>query len=72
MLALRKSGLSLDPEVAAKTSQTKDGYWVAWIERAGRPVVCESGKPKLFEAPSRFQAQCQALRWYAPEQPIFK
>lgn len=67
MPSLRKRGLSLTPEAGLKTSRTPDGQWVAWIERDGSPITCESGKPRLFEGCTRYQAQCSAYRWYCPE-----
>lgn len=67
LLTLRQSGLSLGSRVGLKTSRTQDGQWVAWIEFDGEPLVAESGKPRLFEGPTRYQAQCRAFRWYSPE-----
>lgn len=69
MPSLRKKGLSLTAEAGLKTSRTPDGHWVAWIERDGEPITCEnSGKPRLFEGSTRYQAQCSAFRWFCPEQ----
>lgn len=67
MPSLRKKGLSLTPEAGLKASRTPEGFWVAWIERDGTPITCESGKPRLFEGSTRYQAQCSAFRWYCPE-----
>ena len=68
MPSLRKRGLSLTPEAGLKTSRQPDGRWVAWIERDGTPITCEeSGKPRIFEGSTRYQAQCSAYRWYCPE-----
>lgn len=72
MPSLRKRGLSLTPEAGLKTSRTPDGQWVAWIERDGAPITCEAGKPRLFEGSTRYQAQCNAFRWYCPEKAFTK
>lgn len=67
MLSLCKKGLRLGSEAGLKTSRTQDGQWVAWIELDGQPLTGDTGKPKLFEGPTRYQAQCRAFRWYSPE-----
>lgn len=72
MPSLRKKGLRLTSEAGLKTSRTPDGQWVAWIEQDGSPVTCESGKPRLFEGSTRYQAQCSAFRWYCPENTLIE
>ncbi|MFA5508053.1 MAG: hypothetical protein WC314_10345 [Vulcanimicrobiota bacterium] len=70
MLQLRKCGLRLTSQASMKASQTLDGNWVVWLELGGKPLTDEVGKPRLFEAPTRYQAQCKAYRWYSLE-PVF-
>ncbi len=66
MLQLRKAGLKLSSKVVVKASQTLHSSWVAWLEVRNTPLKDESGKPRLFEGHTRYQAQCAAYRWYFP------
>lgn len=67
VLQLRKSGLRVSPKASLKASQTRDGQWVVWLEFKGLPITDDTGLPRLFEGPTRYQAQCAAYRWYFPE-----
>lgn len=70
MLKIRKAGLKLTSQASMKASQTRDGNWVVWLELEGSPLTDDLGKPKLFEGPTRYQAQCKAYKWYSME-PVF-
>jgi hypothetical protein len=70
MIQVRKAGLKLTSQAAMKASQTPDGSWVVWLELKGAPLTDNLGKPKLFEGPTRYQAQCKAYKWYSLE-PVF-
>lgn len=59
-------------EASLKTQRTPDGRWVAWIERNGQPLTCEAGRPRLFEGPTCYQAQCRAYRWLSPEKSFLE
>lgn len=67
MLQVRKAGLKLTSQASMKASQTPDGNWVVWLELNGSPLTDDQGKPKLFEGPTRYQAQCRAYKWYSLE-----
>ena len=68
VLQLRKAGLELTSQTKLRASETNNGNWVAWVEVSGVPVNDKkSGKPLLFEGPTRYQAQCAAYRWLNPE-----
>jgi len=71
MLQLRKCGLRLTTQASMKASQTPDGSWLVWLELDGRPLTDETGRPRVFEGPTRYQAQCKAYRWYSLE-PVFR
>jgi hypothetical protein len=64
MIQVRKAGLKLTSQAAMKASQTPDGNWLVWLEQEGKPLNDDLGKPKLFEGPTRYQAQCKAYKWY--------
>ncbi len=70
MLQLRKCGLRLTTQASMKASQTPEGSWLVWLELDGRPLTDEIGQPRVFEGPTRYQAQCKAYRWYSLE-PVF-
>ena len=61
--SLRKMGLELAGGVMLRTSEQPDGGWAAWIEIDGDPLEITSGSPRLFEGATRYQAQCEAMRW---------
>lgn len=61
--SLRKMGLELAPGVMLRTSEQPGGGWVAWIEQDNAPLEITSGSPRLFEGATRYQAQCEAMRW---------
>lgn len=71
MIQLRKAGLQVSSKASLKASQTKDGQWVVWMELRGEPVTDEAGRPRLFEGPTRYQAQCAAYRWFFPDASAF-
>ena len=61
--SLRKMGLELAPGVMLRTSEQPCGGWVAWIEQDNSPLEITAGTPRLFEGATRYQAQCEAMRW---------
>lgn len=60
-------GLTIGPGAALKSRQADDGSWFAWIEVEKRSVETSGGQARVFNAPTRYQAQCQAYRWFYPE-----
>lgn len=63
MPPIRKRGLEVAPGITLRSSESPDGRWVAWIEKNGKPVEVEENKPRLFEGPTCYQAQCRAMKW---------
>ena len=61
--SLRKMGLELAAGVMLRTSEQPGGSWVAWIEQDGAPLEITAESPRLFEGATRYQAQCEAMRW---------
>lgn len=62
-MRVRKKGFEVTPGVVLHASQNGNGDWVAWIEQDGEPVLKTEGRPRVFTAPTRYRAQCEAVRW---------
>lgn len=59
---LRKRGFEVGPGVVLFASRSSEGQWQVWAELDGRPMEWR-GQPRIFEAATRFRAQCKAIRW---------
>jgi hypothetical protein len=60
-----RSGFHLGDGAVVLCHQLSDGSWEAWIEKAGSQICDGDGKSLLFfSGPTRFNAQCNAARWY--------
>lgn len=59
---LRKRGFEVGAGVVLFAHRTPEGQWKVWAELDGRPMEWK-GQPRMFEAATRFRAQCKAIRW---------
>lgn len=59
---LRRKGFEVGPGVVLVARRAPEGHWAVWAEFEGCPIGPE-GHPRLFEGATRFQAQCDAIRW---------
>ena len=58
-------GFHLDDGAVVLCRSKHDGWWEAWIQESGTPTDFHAESPfPTFLAPSRFKAQCDAIRWY--------
>lgn len=61
------SGFRLEDGSIVFCRRLKDGWWEAWIERGGSPLATSDGQTLSFFGPTRFKAQCKAVRWYGSQ-----
>ena len=50
-----------------RASETRQGGWLAWIERNGEPIMVSEDRPRIFDGPTCYQAQCAAVKWLRGE-----
>lgn len=55
-------GFEVVPGVVLFACSTPEGQWKVWAELDGQPIEWK-GQPRIFEAATRFRAQCVAIRW---------
>lgn len=55
-------GFEVVPGVVLFACSTPEGQWKVWAEFNGQPIKWK-GQPRIFDAATRFRAQCTAIRW---------
>ncbi|MBI3924993.1 MAG: hypothetical protein HY319_05590 [Armatimonadetes bacterium] len=60
--------MNVAPDVRLVTSEQPDGTWAAWIERDGVPIEIHPARPRVFYGPTRYRAQCAAMKWVRGEE----
>lgn len=59
---LRKRGFEVGSNVVLFACSAPEGQWKVWAELDGQPIEWR-GQTRVFEAATRFRAQCKAIRW---------